>query len=73
MSNFSEVVAGLSLITLSVGFIIAVIIIGPLLTIWALNVIFPVLAIGYSFKTWLAILLLGGFIRGRINNKKESK
>ena len=49
MSNFSEVVAGLSLITLSVGFIIAVIIIGPLLTIWALNVIFPVLAIGYSF------------------------
>ena len=31
---------------------------GPLLTIWALNTLFPVLAIDYTFWTWLATLIL---------------
>jgi hypothetical protein len=39
---------------------LAVIICGPLITIWALNTLFPVLAIGYTFETWLATLLLQG-------------
>ena len=33
----------------------------PLLSIWALNTLFG-LAIAYTFKTWLAALLLGAAI-----------
>ena len=36
------------------------VIVGPLLTIWALNTLFPVLNIPYSLETWFASLLLGG-------------
>lgn len=42
-----------------------VIAIGPLITIWALNTLFPALAIAYTFETWLATLLLQGVIAYR--------
>jgi uncharacterized membrane protein len=38
-------------------FLIAIII-GPLLGIWSLNTLFPVLAIPYTWETWLAFALL---------------
>lgn len=38
--------------------IIIVIIFGPIATIWALNTLFPALAIPYTFWTWLAMLVL---------------
>ncbi len=44
--------------------IVAIVIAGPLLSIWALNTLFPVLAISYTFDTWLAMLLIGGVFRG---------
>ena len=44
--------------------IMAIVIAGPLLSIWALNTLFPVLAISYTFDTWLAMLLIGGVFRG---------
>ena len=31
---------------------------GPLLVIWSLNTLFPVLAIGYTFWNWLAVFFL---------------
>jgi hypothetical protein len=46
-----------------VALIIALIIIGPLLTIWALNTLFPILAIPYTIQTWFAVVLVGMFIR----------
>ena len=46
-----------------------VIIVGPLLSIWALNTLFPVLAIPYTIQTWAAILLVGGMFRGSFNTK----
>jgi len=50
--------------------IIAVIIVGPLLSIWALNTLFPVLAIPYTVDTWLAMVLVGGMFQGlRIGTK----
>ena len=49
---------------LMVIFIVLVAIFGPLLTIWALNTLFPVLAIPFALKTWAAVILLGIFIRG---------
>lgn len=45
--------------------VIALIISSPLATIWALNTLFPMLNIPYSFVTWLAVIVLmlalGGF------------
>lgn len=43
---------------------ILLVIFGPLVTIWALNALFPTLSIAYTFKTWLASLLLGGMFAG---------
>ena len=45
--------------------IIALIVFGPLCSIWALNTLFPMLAIPYTFETWLAVILLGGVINSR--------
>jgi len=43
-----------------------VIVFGPLLSIWALNTLFPVLAIPYSFETWCAVILLKGLLTTQI-------
>lgn len=40
--------------------ILFLIVIGPLCTIWALNTLFPVLAIAYTFETWCAVVILWG-------------
>jgi len=50
--------------------VVLIIAIGPLLTIWALNTLFPVLTIPYTFWTWLAVIFLGVFIRSDIDIKK---
>ena len=50
--------------------VVIVIIAGPLLSIWALNTLFPVLAIPYTFDTWLAMLLIGSVFRGVDVNTK---
>jgi len=49
--------------------IVAIIIVGPLLSIWALNTLFPVLAIPYTMETWLAVMLVGGMFRGSFIRK----
>jgi hypothetical protein len=49
--------------------LVAVIAVGPLLSIWALNTLFPVLAIPYAFDTWLAVMLVGGMFRGSFIRK----
>ena len=51
----------------SVILLIAVaLVVGPLLTIWSLNTLFPVLVIPYTLYTWSAVVLLGAFLRARI-------
>lgn len=45
---------------LVIGLICIVIIFGPILTIWSLNTLFPVLNIPYTLETWAAALLIGG-------------
>lgn len=55
--------AGLFIIAL----LIAVIIFGPLAFIWGLNTLFPVLAIPYTFWTWLATLVVFGSATARAN------
>ena len=45
--------------------VVALVAIGPLLTIWSLNVLFPVLAIKYSLESWIAVVILGGLLNIR--------
>lgn len=63
MSDFIKIV-------LLIALIVFLIVVGPLLTIWALNTLFPVLAIPYTVWTWLSVIFLGGFLRANVNIKK---
>ena len=60
---------------LGVGAIIVLVLLlvvfGPFFTIWALNTLFPVLVIPYTFDTWCATILLGMFLRGNVSVSKK--
>ena len=43
--------------------VILLIIAGPIAVIWSLNTLFPMLAIPFTFKTWLAAFLLAGTLK----------
>ena len=58
-------------IILGLIIIIALIAIGPMLTIWAANTLFPVLAIEYSISTWAAVIVLGAFLRANVTVKRK--
>lgn len=63
MSNIIKIVLGIVLIVVLIAA-------GPLLVIWAVNTLFPVLAIAYTFWTWLAVLILGTFLRANVSVKR---
>lgn len=46
------------------GFVLVLIILAPLATIWSLNTLFPILNIPMGFDTWLAALILAGVVGG---------
>jgi hypothetical protein len=50
--------------------IILIIAVGPLLTIWAVNTLFPTVAIPYTLETWFAVVVLGAFMRSKVSLKK---
>ena len=47
--------------------IVALLVVMPLLTIWALNTLFPALAIPYGIDTWAAVVLLGAAMRTKVS------
>jgi hypothetical protein len=53
------------------AFAVLALIFGPLLTLWALNTLFPVLAIPYNFYSWLAVVLLNLTLRSSVSFKKD--
>lgn len=58
-------------IIVGVALLVTVIVVGPLLGIWSLNTLFPVLNIDYTWQTWAAFLLLFGSVTGlRFGAKK---
>jgi hypothetical protein len=60
-----------SLLKLSFGIILIVVAIafGPIIGIWSLNTLFPVLHIDLTWQTWLAFnILFGGSIAGRFKS-----
>ena len=54
----------MSKVSLLLILLFVLIIVGPIVTIWSLNTLFPVLAIPYSIETWLATAVIAGIIRG---------
>lgn len=51
--------------TLLLAFMLLIVIFVPLATIWSLNTLFPVLAIPYTFETWLATAILGSVVAAK--------
>ena len=62
-NNFSTLIAVLILIL--------IIVLGPIATIWALNTLFPALAIPYTFDTWCAAVVLGSVVQGANFSSKK--
>jgi membrane protein implicated in regulation of membrane protease activity len=62
---------GLMLILLIVLAAIFLVAIGPLIIIWSLNTLFPVLAIPYDIWAWLAVVFLGVFLRANVSVKRQ--
>ena len=54
----------MSKVSLLLVLLFVVVLFGPLLTIWSLNTLFPVLSIPYSIETWLATVVIAGIFRG---------
>jgi hypothetical protein len=63
MSDFIKLV-------LIIAFIALIIVFGPLITIWSLNTLFPVLAIPSNMYTWFATLWIFGIIATNVRGKK---
>jgi len=61
----------LATIVLMIILLIVLIAIGPIVVIWALNTLFPILAIQFTFFTWLAVVIIGAFLRANVSIKKD--
>jgi hypothetical protein len=55
----------------AIAIVALIIVFGPIATIWALNTLFPVLAIPYTFDTWCAAVVLGSVIQGANYSSKK--
>jgi len=60
-----------AMIILAVTAVIFLIIVGPLITIWSLNTLFPILAIPYNIWTWLATVFLFAAVRANVSVKRK--
>ena len=53
-------------VILFAAFIVALVVLGPFVSIWALNTLFPALAIQYSFETWAAVVILSSVLKSNV-------
>ena len=49
---------------------VLLIFVGPFLTVWALNTLFPVLAIPYTIETWFAAFIIHAVLKSEVSFKK---
>lgn len=64
MNKIPDITLNLSGCLLALATVVAVLLI-PFALVWSLNVLFPVLAIPYNIKTWLAALILMAIMKSR--------
>ena len=48
------------------GVIVALVILGPIATIWSINTLFPVANIPYTVDTWCAAVILAGLFKSTL-------
>lgn len=60
----------LQLVSFIIVLLVIVGILSPLALIWAINTLFPVVAIEYSFINWLAVLVVLAITRSEVSFKK---
>ena len=58
-------------IFLFIALAITLIIVGPILVIWALNTLFPVLALQYGIAEWAAVVVLSGVFKSSVKVSKQ--
>jgi hypothetical protein len=58
-------------VTLAIAVVVVLLAIGPWLVIWSLNILFPVLAIEFTFWTWCAVVVMGTFFRANVSVKRR--
>jgi len=63
MSNLVKLIMALIVIAVLLA-------VGPWLVIWALNTLFPALAIPFTFWTWAAVVIIGTFFRANVSVKR---
>ena len=56
---------------LLIALAITLIIVGPILVIWALNTLFPVLALQYGIAEWVAVVVLLGVFKSSDKVNKQ--
>jgi hypothetical protein len=54
----------MSKVSLLLILLVVLVIVGPIVAIWSLNTLFPVLAIPYTIETWLATAVIAQIFRG---------
>jgi len=60
-----QFLVGISLVVLAVA-------LGPLLILWALNTLFPIVAIPYTWQTWASAFILSApFSAGAFKRKRD--
>lgn len=50
---------------------VLIILLGPVLLIWSLNILFPVLNIPVTLETWLAVVILSGLFKTTVKLNKD--
>ena len=75
MSNTASLLNIIIKFFLGLALLVAVVLLGPLATIWSLNTLFPILSIPYTWETWLAAALIltpfsFGTVKGSIRRDK---
>ena len=50
---------------------VLIILLGPVLLIWSLNTLFPVLNIPVTLDTWLAVVILSGLFKTTVKLNKD--
>lgn len=58
-------------IALLVALAVLVFIGGPIATLWALNTLFPSLAIPYTLETWLAAFIIPAAFKSNVSFNKD--
>lgn len=70
MKNMLYTILGAASVAGVLAFV-ALLVFGPFITIWALNTLFPMLAIPYTIETYFAVIAMSVFFHSNISFKKD--